>query len=224
MLGRGKISKPTVGVTGTFEGLTSMGAGAFVAAVLLLAFAIKNDNLGWRVYLLIPLALMPLGLRGLNRLVARIYDRRKAPDAPRWPRVGFFTLLGGVLNASVGWMLLGVSFWMILQGLRSEPSPWDWEHVGHLTAINALGYVIGFLALFMPAGAGVREAIIQYMLTYELTRAGFPSEGEGFAAVVAIVMRLVWTTAELSFATLLYFAVPAPKEEAEGDLRHLVVE
>ena len=93
---------------------------------------------------------------------------------------------------------------MTLRGLRADPDPFTWDTYLHLTSINALAYVIGFVAFFMPAGAGFRELALQTLLALELRRDMEPAAAAALAAVTAIVLRLIWTTAELTAAGLLY--------------------
>ena len=208
MLGDQGISKPVVGVTATFEALTSMAAGAFLGMLLLPLLALEHTGLGWKIYLLIPLALMPLGVRALNRLVAKIAEKQMPADSPAWPHVGIFMLVRGLFQASVGWCILGLSLWMTIEGLNPNATQWTWDYIGRLTAINCISYVAGFLFLFMPAGAGVRETLLAVLLGFEL----HPYLGDaatGFAFVVAVVLRLLWTVFELICAGLLYALVPA---------------
>jgi uncharacterized membrane protein YbhN (UPF0104 family) len=76
------------------------------------------------------------------------------------------------------------------------------------------------VAFFMPAGAGFRELALQALLTLELQREMDPAAAAGLAAVTAIVLRLIWTTAELIAAGLLYHFArthPALALDAHGD-------
>ena len=55
---------------------------------------------------------LAVGLVGLNRFVNRMSRWRKGPDAPQLPRVKLHLVLLGLMQASAGWLLLGVSLWM----------------------------------------------------------------------------------------------------------------
>ena len=70
--------------------------------------------------------------------------------------------------------------------------------------------VIGFAALFMPAGNGVREVALQQMFAKEMSAMPL-SVAEGLATVTAIVLRVLWTIAEIVAASLLYWFAPAAK-------------
>ena len=160
--------------------------------------------------------LMPIGLVGLNRFVNRVNRWRKGADAPQLPRVKLHVVLFGLLLTSVGWLLLGVSLWCAIRGLGFDSYPLTWSNYLHLTSINAIAYVIGFLAFFMPAGAGIREVALQRLLALELAAVLSPGSAEGFAAVAALVLRLIWTTAELLAAGLLYWLAPTHPPLAIG--------
>jgi uncharacterized membrane protein YbhN (UPF0104 family) len=84
-------------------------------------------------------------------------------------------------------------------------------------AFNALSYVAGFLTLPAPGGLGVREVIFQQLLAAEL-RVTYP-DGDvaaGMAALAVVVLRLVWTAADLLAAAVAYFLpTTLPKGERE---------
>jgi hypothetical protein len=215
------ITRTAVGITAMYEALVSMGAGAMVGVLLLFTLSTEQSGLGgYNLYWVAPIALLPVGLVGLNRFVNRVNRWRKGVHAKQFPRVKLHLVLGGLLQASIGWFILGLSLWMTLRGLRADPDPLNWDTYLHLTSINALAYVIGFVAFFMPAGAGFRELALQTLLTLELNRTMDATAAAALAAVTAIVLRLIWTTAELSAAGLLYrFAKTHPlatEPPAEG--------
>lgn len=205
ILGNIGITRTAVGITATYEAVTSMAAGAIVGVALLGLLTAEQSGLnGVNLYWVAPVALVPIGMVGLNRFVNRVNRWRKGHGAYQFPRVKLHLVVLGLLQASVGWMILGLSLWMTLRGLRADPEPLTFETYAHLTSINALAYVIGFVFVFMPAGAGVRELALQTLLTLELKETMDPAAAAGLAAVTAIVLRLIWTVAELGAAGLLY--------------------
>ena len=80
---------------------------------------------------------------------------------------------------ALSWVLQGVAFWVLVRGLGFQ--------ITLLEGVPAYpaAYVAGYVALFAPAGAGIREGLLVVFLG--------PVLGIG-AAVVAIVAR-VWATA-----------------------------
>ena len=95
----------------------------------------------------------------------------------------------------VAWILLGVSFWAVLQSM-GIPGPSLLRSLPGYVASVSLATVAGFLSL-IPGGAFVREAI--------LTGITGPSLGEGVALVAAVVLRLVWLVSEMVISGMLYW-------------------
>jgi hypothetical protein len=223
ILGNIGISRTAVGITATYEAVTSMAAGAMVGVALLGFLSAEQSGLnGVNLYWVAPVAMFPIAMVGLNRFVNRVNRWRKGHGAYQFPRVKLHLVVGGLLQASIGWLILGLSLWMTLRALRADPDPLTFDTYAHLTSINALAYVIGFVFVFMPAGAGVRELALQTLLTLELKQTMDADAAAALAAVTAIVLRLIWTIAELGAAGLLYqfgpthpkFAVEPEKEGA----------
>lgn len=209
MLGNIGISKMAVGIAATYESLTAMSAGALIGFLLLPTLASEQTNIqGTSIYWVAPFALAPIGLVGLNRFVNRVNRWRKGPDAPQLPRVKLHMVLLGLCTSMLGWALLGVSLWLCVNGLNAETLPFTGDRLLRLIAINAVAYVIGFLAVMMPAGGGIREIALQFLLTLELMAIMPKEQGEALAAVTAIVLRLLWTMGEMLTAGLLYRLAP----------------
>ena len=191
--GRG-LSPTVVGVTATYETLTSMAAGAVVGVALLPWTGMDIELVSVKGFALLGLALLPLALVALT-VVAKRVGRTRAAGLPRPP---VLLLARGMLQAMVGWALLGLSLWCVVAGLDAEVPEFTID--GYLTcaAAVALSYVIGFVVLVSPGGLGAREVVLQQVL------------GGPVAAVVALVLRLVWTVFEAIAAGALYFlAAPA---------------
>src|SRR5262245_13290177 len=136
MLGKTGADKAVVGVTATFETLTSMASGAFLGVLLVPLLAPEQGGFGGKIYWLVPVAALPVGLVLLNRLIVRIAARRRGPDARPLPRVGMAMILRGLVQTSVGWLVLGLSLWMVIQGLKPDAVPLTSESYLHLVAIN----------------------------------------------------------------------------------------
>jgi glycosyltransferase 2 family protein len=208
MLGASPKDKAVVGLTATYEALTSMAAGAIIGAILIPLMNIDLKELKFYVpqeYILFGVAFVPIGMGLLHRLSVRIARRRRGRDAVTIKMMNMLLLFRGLLQASVGWLLLGFSLWMTMQAIRPEPVAFSWNDYWRLTAINGLAYVFGFVAFFMPGGAGAREYVLAILLAAELVLAGLatPIAG-GLAVVVALVLRLIWTIAEVVMAVALY--------------------
>jgi hypothetical protein len=202
-------------ITAFYEVLTTMAAGALLAAVLFAWQPPAAVRLAWDPALLgvVLLALVgvPLLPGVFNRLVGRLAARFQTVESLRLPRLRGTTLAAGLLVTGGGWALLGLSLWALLQALLPEPLALTGPLWGRYTAMVGLAYVAGFLAVFMPGGVGVREGVLLALLPHELlgTQAPDLHAAEALAALAVVLLRVVWTTAELLLATLVYW-LPGP--------------
>ena len=224
MLGASAKDKAIVGLTATYETLTSMGAGAIVAAILIAALNINLSMLKLRVsheYILIGVAIVPIVVAFLHRFSVGIARRQRGRDGVGIQMMNIPLLLRGLVQTSIGWFLLGLSLWMTIQAVRPEPTAFTTEDYLRLTGINAAAYIVGFVAFFMPGGAGAREYVLALLLAGELMLTGFTSTvALGLGVVISLVLRLVWTIAEFVMIGLLYRfispvshpAAPAPQQ------------
>ena len=94
-------------------------------------------------------------------------------------RAVVYALVGNV----VAWLLYGAAFQLYVSGLLGSLAGGYAEYLAAYT----ISYILGYLALFAPAGLGVREGAMVTVLTY----AGLTSAPE--AALVALTSR-VWLT------------------------------
>lgn len=209
LLLRGTDVRPTVVlVTGVYETLTNMAAGA-VLGVCLLPWSGLADGLSeLQRYGLFGLTLMPLVLLGLNRLVRRVANKYRGPDAPAVPVPSLRLLAQGMAQATVGWCLLGLSLWLTTCGLCTDPPPLSaTTFLQDLSGVS-LAYVIGFVVLVSPAGVGAREWALQTVLERQLA-VSEPAAGP-VAAAVALALRVVWTAFEVVAMAGLFLAPLSP--------------
>jgi hypothetical protein len=213
------------GLTAFYEVLTTMAAGVLLAAVMFLilgpdsAAPVDWDALRGlfrlqvpaaavldrKVFVLLALILfLPLGTLILPPVFNRLAHRLAAPfrdkDAPPLPPFRATWLVEGLLLTACGWFLLGASLWCMLRAMLSQPPEWDLQTWGLFTAYLGLGYVAGFVILVVPSGLGVRE----FFLTLFLVN---PQEGRPRASILlaVLLLRLVWTAAELVTAGIVYW-------------------
>jgi uncharacterized membrane protein YbhN (UPF0104 family) len=192
-------------LTATYETLTLMASGAVLAVVLFALQAAEHAHMGWKALGLLALAGIPILPGVFNPLVRRLARPFLEPGDPV-PSVGIGTLAGGLALTACGWTMLGASLWALLQALPDGPN-WSFELWARYTAFVAVAYVSGFLILPAPGGLGVRELILQQLLAPEL----------GPIAVVAVLLlRLVWTAAELVMAAGVYW-LPASVDKVSRD-------
>jgi hypothetical protein len=218
------ITRTAVGIAAMYESLVWVGAGAIVGIILLPdalwrglrdQAAAQGNTLPdiHRAWLILPVALAPIGLVGLNRFVNRVNRWRKGADAKQLPRVHLHMVLFGLVYDAVGWFVLGGCLMLTLAGLQPD-APLSADVYWNLVSVNAIAYVLGFVAFFMPAGFGVRDLALQFLLAVELhARLNVESvEANALAALLAVWFRLLGTVAEIVMAGILYrFAPPATR-------------
>ncbi len=122
--------------------------------------------------------LLPSKLRALSSLNGKSLE------------IGFLVLI--LAYAAFNWILLGGGFLLLMQAMVST-HPND----PFLLLVSfPVSAVLGVLAIFAPAGLGVREGVLLMLIKYTIA--------PGVAAVVVIVSRLWLTTAELLLAGIAY--------------------
>jgi uncharacterized membrane protein YbhN (UPF0104 family) len=196
-----------VAVTATYETLSSMAAGALLAVLLLPYLGVLPVELSGRTTALVAVAALPVGLGVLNKFAARIAKKRRGPDARPLPAPSLRLLFQGLLHGACGWCLLGVSLALVIQAVAPDhATTWD-SYPADLGAV-ALSYVAGFVILVAPGGLGIREWVLQVALTPRFADAlGLPSAA-ALAVIIALILRLTWTIAEVIVAMTLYFIHP----------------
>ncbi len=103
-------------------------------------------------------------------------------------RAGYYLFF--LLSVGILWLLSGAAFWLLAQAL--QPLPWS-SYPLFLCALS-IALTVGILVLFAPAGAGVREAMMVFILS------GFISAPH--ALVLAILSRIATIASELAGALL----------------------
>ncbi len=203
---RGRTYPAVIAVTATYETLTSMAAGAFLG-VCFLPWAGTRFGEGFggaRWWGLAGLATLPIGVALLHRLTARIAKKYRAPDARPLAVPSMRLLARGLVQNAFGWLALALSLALTVRGTLGERGPLLLiEYLQDLAAVS-LSYVAGFLLLVSPGGRGAREFVLQTILVSQFQ--GSPAAA-GLAAVVALMLRLIWTVAEVVVAGSMWLAV-----------------
>jgi uncharacterized membrane protein YbhN (UPF0104 family) len=99
----------------------------------------------------------------------------------------------------VPWVLYGIAFRFLALGLFGAP-PGSWSF--YITAFTG-SYVAGVIAVFAPAGLGVREVALIALLS--------PLLGSGDALILAAASR-IWLTALEVLAAVIVLALPTIPE------------
>jgi hypothetical protein len=150
------------------------------------------------------LLLLPSVMPWLLGLVQRTTGRQLGLAV--LPRSAIYVSLVGNL---VAWTMYGLAFQYFVHGILGHGA----GSIADYVAVWSAAYVIGYLALLLPAGVGVREGALVSGLTM-LHLAAF-----GPATVVAISARL-WLTVLEILPALIYLARgtrPRPQDTTRRD-------
>jgi hypothetical protein len=147
----------------------------------------------WWVFLAVPVLvvlLLPPVVAWWSGLAFRLLRRPVEPVRLSW---GLLVRLAAMLVVS--WVLLGLHFGALVQGLGADVAdPWLLS-----VGIFPLAWVAGFLVIIAPAGAGVREGALVL---------GFSGALDGGAVLtVALLSRVILVLADVVLAAVLVLAV-----------------
>jgi uncharacterized membrane protein YbhN (UPF0104 family) len=232
----------TAALTTFYEVLTTMASGALLAALL---FALQASDpatpFDWqalpRIFtsqaeeqpaldprLAALLSILLFGVTGgplipylFNRVTNRVTLRFREPEAPPPPRVRTVQLLEGLILTGCGWLFLGASLWAVLHAVVEPAPPWGLDVFSRYSAPLALSYVAGFVIVVAPGGLGVREYLLTLFLVPDLEGLLGPAHGDAraLAVLAVLLLRVVWTVAEVLCAALVYW-LPVPAAPAVG--------
>jgi glycosyltransferase 2 family protein len=150
-------------------------SGLTVAAVTLpFATAGTVAQYFW-VFFLIPLAIVLLSPPVLNRLLRLVL--RLSRQGPLERGVSFRGLARTMVYALAGWTFNGLEVYVLMRQLAGDRQGTLLVSIG----AYSLSWAVGFLAVFAPAGTGVREAVMVAVLHVRTTTA--------IALVIALVTR-----------------------------------
>lgn len=179
--------------------LISLGCALLVAAVTLR----ETVSQAWYLMALIPviaLCLHPKVLTfGLN-LALRIARREPLEQV-----LGGRAVLVAVALTLAGWLVYGVHLLLPITDLGAAGGPL----YPVATGAYALAWATGILTVVVPAGIGVREGAMVLALA--------PVLGSPDALVAAVVSRLAFTLADLTWAGIGFLWGRAPRPAADPD-------
>ncbi len=185
------------GVSGTVVGSVAVIRQALGVTV---ALVLAGPLLIWQpVRSQLPLAWLWCGLlvaggiavlhpRILGPVTGWLLRRVGRPPLARVPRLREYVV--PMLWATLTWTLFGTSIWLTARAVGHVPA----THLPVFVSAGALAAVVGFLAVFAPAGLGVREAILLIVLGQAI--------GPDAAALTAVLSRLLMTLVDIALAGL----------------------
>ncbi|MFO1019952.1 MAG: lysylphosphatidylglycerol synthase domain-containing protein [Planctomycetales bacterium] len=207
-------------LTAGYESLATIAVGGAVAAALFPWVVPKEHYAKWGLQLLSPDQwgfAMPwlvcivgaLSFSGMSRLIQLVLKKtvNKAVRASQGVESAEGAIVANVhppwwsiFVLILPWWLHGLSLGCTIHALGITDL--HWTHLPRWTAAASLGTVAGFVVLFSPGGLGVREGML--MLTLE------PVLGAR-AAVVPVLLRIVWFVSEVVAAVGCYWLLPSAK-------------
>jgi hypothetical protein len=221
-------------LTSFYEVFITMSSGALLAAILFgLQAGDFTSPVDWHVFgriwqifqggkaevlpvdphvlwLLALLLLLVIGIPSLppifHRLVQRLTLPFRSADNSAVPTPRAACMFQGLALTPGCWFMMGASLWAALQAAGVGPV-WSWESWLRYTAFLALAYVSGFIIVFLPSGLGAREALLVLVLVPDISqrlRLG-AEDARPLAILAVILLRLVWTAAELMTVAVLYW-------------------
>ncbi len=192
----------------TATGAAVLGQGiSLVAATGVGLVALLAGPPGWRrwgwvgvgaIGLVVVLTAIPAVFRAGAGLWFRLVRQEVPPGLRSVHGLQWLALYG------VAWVIYAVAFWMLAASFGRGADP---ALVG---SAFAAAYVVGYIAIFAPAGAGVREVSLVALLA--------PSMGPAPAGVLAVIARIWTTVVELVPAAgfWLHHVTTAPGPETRG--------
>ncbi len=186
VLGRGELARRGGVPRGRAYASVALSLGvlylaAMFVAVAFLPFALSGGGFSpW----MLTLAALPVGVIALHhevlerlvRLVERVSGRSVDVDVPRWG-----TSLGLVARYVPTWLLIGSATWAVGRAVTSDLS------FPRVMFAAVLSWIVGFLAVPVPAGAGIRETVLY-------AASGLP---KGVAVFTAVAARLAFVLVDL---------------------------
>jgi hypothetical protein len=160
--------------------------GGLIAALLTLPFMAGEATAYRWTFLIVPVLLACLHPKVLNPVLDRLLKlaRRPALEQPLTTRA----VLAALGWSLVQWLCFGVQIWLFTIRLGAPDGRTLLLAVGGF----AFAWCVGFLVVFAPAGAGIRDVLLIALLG--------PVVGTGAATAIAVVSRILMTIGDLAVA------------------------
>lgn len=138
--------------------------------------------------------------RLLNFALIRL-KRQPLDHVPDWKHY-----IVPVLCAFGQWIFAGIALWMVARSVANV----EVSQIPRFISIAGLGYTIGYLALFAPAGLGPRDLVFAQAMQFVVV----PS---AMSAVAVVAVRIVQTITEMSAALVGWLMLKKLDREQSDD-------
>jgi uncharacterized membrane protein YbhN (UPF0104 family) len=169
--------------------------GGAVSAAGLAAGSAGSLRTYWWALVSVPVGIVLLSPPVFNRLIAIAF--RLARRAGPAPAISGTAVLRSSGWALVMWLAFGAHAWFLATGLGARGA----ADAATVTGAFALAWVVGFLVVIAPAGAGPREAALVLALA--------PVMGTADAFVLALISRLLMVVGDVVTAATFARVRPA---------------
>ena len=142
----------------------------------------------WWALLAVPILLVGLYPRVLNAVISRLLRAAGQPSPETRLTVG--GLLRPMAWSLISWLFYGLQIWILAVRLGAPPGKTALLAVGAF----AFAWSVGFVVVFAPAGAGIRDVLLLVLLGPVLRASD--------AAAVVLVSRALTTIADLVCAAV----------------------
>lgn len=169
--------------------MVSLGTGLLLTVCLLPLVSPDAFGRYWWALLALPMAAVALWPPVLNRGLATAMRLARREPLPR--PLSLRGIGQSVLWSVLAWLAYGGHLWALLRGLGATDGP----HLAVLSiAAFAGSWVIGFLLIVAPAGAGPREAALVVILSVSVS--------QPIALVAAVLSRLLMIVVDVAAPAL----------------------
>jgi len=170
--------------------LQALALASGIALVAALAPAALRSAGSW--YVAAALALGVLALAGVAFLTSGralgLLRRWWPPTLPMIPPIPLRTMIAAFAVNVIAWGAYGLAFQCLARGLTPD-AVLSWSQA---TAVFAISYLVGLIAVFAPAGVGPRESLFYLLLAGPV--------GPKLAVALALATRVLLTVTELGSA------------------------
>jgi hypothetical protein len=198
------VSAVTTSMAVLVETVLVLLTGALMGLPCLLVFVSEDSLLDWRflVGLVVAglVAVHPKMLRLVLGFLSQLLNR-KFEDV----RATYWQMLGLMAESLLIWLAGGVSMFYLVKSLYPLLSG---QVAGVVVSIAALAWVTGFLTVFAPAGLGVREGMMAWLLGQYA-----PASVAGASALAS---RLVMSFEDVFWAGVTWLALLVQKNRAKS--------
>lgn len=204
LLKKYQVQTTTAGIVPVFATIMTI----FIALLISIPFLISGGNaqLLQVSYGLLPVFALTILIFIHPQLVTKfmqaVFRRFGISESPVHFSSSYITICFGVILLQC--ICAGISTWMVIRSIY----PLDLFFLPHIVSITALAGVIGLLAVFCPAGIGVRDGIYFFALCGMV--------GPETAALVTVLLRLIQTVTDIGTAGAGSVFLYSDKIKSEG--------